>query len=387
MALAKMGKYELVRQLATGGMAEVFLAKTGGALGFEKTVVVKRIRPHLLEDPQFLQMFLQEAKLAAQLNHPNIVQVFDFGEADGSYFLAMEYIDGPNLRTLSAQSHAAGKPIDFALCAKIISSACEGLAYAHDYVNPETQQPLNIVHRDISPDNIVLAKNGAVKVVDFGIAKAAEQLYQTQSGLRKGKLAYMSPEYLKGTAPDRRADVFALGMVLYELIANRKPYDADSEVSLMHAMLYEPMVQIRARRPDIPEALERVVDTALKQDRDERYPSCRELQADLEKFIVSAGEPLSAIHLSRLISEMEAAAPAKAPGRPRSSPGLGMTPPGAASKKTPAEKSLPKRASGEQRKLVTPAKVEASSDDSTVHMTAEELERQVAALAAGSAGP
>jgi len=209
-----IGKYELIRPLATGGMAELFLARTQGALGFAKTVVVKRIRPHLLDDPQFLLMFLNEAKLAAQLNHPNIVQIFDFGEVADSYFIAMEYVDGPNLRTLSALAHAASKPIPFPLCARIVSHVCEGLAYAHEALDTETNQPLGIVHRDISPDNVVLARNGAVKVVDFGIAKAAEQIFQTQSGLRKGKVAYMAPEYLQGQTLDGRADIYALGVVL-----------------------------------------------------------------------------------------------------------------------------------------------------------------------------
>ena len=383
--MAKIGKYELIRQLATGGMAEVFLAKTGGALGFEKMVVVKRIRPHLLSDPQFLQMFLNEAKIAAQLNHPNIAQVFDFGEAEGAYYLAMEYIDGPNLRALSTQAHKAGQPIPFPLCAKIISYACEGLAYAHEYANPETKQPLDIVHRDVSPDNIVLAKNGAVKVVDFGIAKAAEQLYQTQSGLRKGKLAYMSPEYLKGTQPDRRADVFALGVVLYELISNKKPYDAESEITLMHAMIYEPMVPVRTRRPDVPEDLEWIVERALTRDREERYPSCRELQAALERFVVDQGEPLSAVHISRVIaglqSELDAAALAKTPNRGKSTPsGSGKTPSG---QKTPPKKSTgssgekKRTPSGEKPKAVTPPKAVSvpavDAEDRTVRMSSADL--------------
>jgi eukaryotic-like serine/threonine-protein kinase len=386
--LAKLGKYELVRPIATGGMAEVFLAKTEGPMGFAKTVVVKRIRPHLLDDPTFVEMFLGEAKLAAQLNHPNIVQIFDFGEADGAYYIAMEYVDGPNLRALAARASAARQPLPLAVVAKIVSYACEGLAYAHDFVSPETGQPLNIVHRDISPDNIVVAQSGAVKVVDFGIAKAAEQLHQTRSGLRKGKLAYMSPEYLKGKQPDRRADVFALGVVLYELLANKKPYDAESEVTLMHAMIYEDMVPIRARRPDIPADLEAIVEKTLRRDRDDRYPSCRELQADLERFVITQGEPLSANHVARLIAnlpmtEKEASTAARTPSRPSKPLAAFSTPAG----QTPAGQKTPaKRASGEQQRPVTPAKQAAQEDGSvasTVHMTAEELEAQVAAIASG----
>jgi len=345
--LAKIGKYELVRQLATGGMAEIFLAKTEGPLGFEKMVVVKRISPPLLGDPQFLEMFLQEAKLAAQLDHPNIAQVFDFGESGGDYFLAMEYVDGPNLRTLSTQAHKAGKPIPFPLCTKIVSYACEGLAFAHEYASPKTNRPMNIVHRDVSPDNIVLAKNGSVKVVDFGIAKAAEQLYQTQSGYRKGKLAYMAPEYLRGHAPDRRSDVYALGVVLYELLSNWKPYDAENEIALMHAMIYEAIVPLRERRHDVPEELERIVSRTLGRDPGTRYQSCRELHAALERYMVSVGEPLSSVHISKIIAGLQpeldvAATAAKTPNR----------------KLTPSGKTPPKKASGngEKRKGATPPK-------------------------------
>ena len=166
----RLGKYQLLRKLATGGMAEVFLAKTDGPMGFEKQLVIKRILPHLAEDPQFVEMFLGEAKLAAQLNHPNLVQLFDFGEAEGSYFIAMEYIDGPTLRLLLARARDLRSPISLGLAARIVSSAAEGLAYAHDFRDQVTDEPLHLVHRDVSPDNILVGRSGAVKLVDFGIA-------------------------------------------------------------------------------------------------------------------------------------------------------------------------------------------------------------------------
>src|SRR5262249_49971797 len=165
----RLGKYQLVRKLATGGMAEVFLAKADGPMGFQKTLVVKRVLPHLAENPLFTAMFLTEAKVAACLNHPNVVQVFDFGEVKGAYYLAMEYIDGPNLRTLIQHAWRRGQPPPFGLCAKVASLACEGLAYAHTFRDPETGETLNLIHRDISPENIILSRSGAVKVVDFGI--------------------------------------------------------------------------------------------------------------------------------------------------------------------------------------------------------------------------
>jgi len=305
--LAKVGKYELVRKLATGGMAEVFLAKAEWARGVERTVVVKRILSHLAEDQNFVDMFLSEAKLAAQLSHPNIVQIFEFGETEGVYYLAMEYVDGPNLRTLAARAHEQHRPIDFRICAKMIAESCEALAYAHDLTDPTTGQALQLVHRDISPDNIILSKSGAVKVVDFGIAKAVTQSHQTKTGLIKGKLAYMAPEQLKTKSIDRRADVYALGVVLYELVAGAKPYDAESEVTMMHAVLYEPMVPIRQRRPDVPAELESIVNKALAHERDERYPDCRSFHQDLERFIISSGrDPVGIFEIAKLIAELQA---------------------------------------------------------------------------------
>ena len=199
----RLGKYQLLRKLATGGMAEVFLAKTDGPMGFEKHLVIKRILPHLAEDPQFVDMFLAEAKLAAQLNHPNLVQLFDFGEAEGSYFIAMEYIDGPTLRLLLSRARDLRIPITLGLAARIVSSAAEGLAYAHDFRDHVTDEPLHLVHRDVSPDNILVSRSGGVKLVDFGIAKARGQSHHTQAGTVKGKVAYMAPEQLRGEPLDR----------------------------------------------------------------------------------------------------------------------------------------------------------------------------------------
>src|SRR5262249_50712332 len=162
--------------LGHGGMATVYRARAAGPMGFEKTLVVKCILPNLAQDPQFVEMFLSEAKLAAQLNHPNIIHIFDFGEAEGAYYIAMEYIDGPNLRALMRRAQSLSRPLPLPLCAKIISAACEGLAYAHEFSDPQTGEPLHLIHRDVSPDNILLARNGTVKLVDFGIAKAANQV-------------------------------------------------------------------------------------------------------------------------------------------------------------------------------------------------------------------
>ncbi|RKG67094.1 serine/threonine protein kinase, partial [Corallococcus terminator] len=252
-----IGKYQLIRKLATGGMAEVYLAKAAGPMGFKKTLVLKRILPHLAEEPAFVEMFLSEAKLAAQLEHPNIVQIFDFGEAGGSYFLAMELIDGPSLRKLVKR--AVEVPLPQTLCARLVASAAEGLAYAHEFRDSATDEPLGLIHRDVSPDNILVSRQGAVKVVDFGIAKVAGQKHRTQTGVVKGKLAYMPPEQLQAKPLDRRVDVYALGVVLYELLTGKRPFGTTTEEGTMRAILFEPFVPAALRRPDLSVALQHVL--------------------------------------------------------------------------------------------------------------------------------
>jgi serine/threonine-protein kinase len=327
--MQQLGKYQLIRKLATGGMAEVYLAKAAGPMGFEKTLVVKRILPHLAEDPSFVEMFLGEAKLAAQLNHPNIVQIFDFGETDGEYFLAMEYIDGPNLRVLLKRAALAHLELPPAVCARLIASACEGLAFAHDFADPETGQPLGLIHRDISPDNILVSRQGAVKVVDFGIAKSAGQSHKTQSGVIKGKLAYMPPEQVRAKALDRRADVYALGVVLYELLTGRKPYDLETDAGTMQAILFEPLVPAVQHRPDLPEPVLRILDRALAKDREQRHPDCLALAAELEEFILSVGKPVTTQQIVQLIAQVSPSTDSPMPtphGTPRSGPKLSVTP-------------------------------------------------------------
>ncbi len=302
--MTQVGKYQLVSKLATGGMAEVFLARAEGPMGFEKTLVLKRVLPHLAEDAAFVGMFFTEARVAAQLNHPHIVQIFDFGQADGTYYLAMEYIDGPDLRTLSARAVQGGVALPPAVCAKIISAACEGLAFAHDFVDPSSGKHLELIHRDISPDNILLSRQGTVKLVDFGIAKSKDQSHKTKTGLIKGKIAYMPVEQLQGQQLDRRVDVYALGLVLYELLTGKYPFEASTDVSMMQAILFEPLVPASARRPDLPQALVDILDRALAKVREQRYPDCISFQADLERFILSTGQPVGARDLAQWVERL-----------------------------------------------------------------------------------
>src|SRR5919201_953905 len=268
---APIGKYKLVRLIASGGMAEVYLARQAGAAGFEKLVCLKRILPHLARDRQFVEMFLNEARLAARLDHPNIVSIFDLGEANGNYFIAMEFIDGPSLRAVAKRAHERGERLPIAEVVKIVSMAAGGLHYAHDLAGPDGK-PLGLVHRDISPDNILVHRNGVAKVVDFGIAKAVNSSGMTRTGTLKGKVAYMPPEQLRAEALDRRADVFALGVVLYEMLGGKRPWEGDSEVSL--------------------------IGRIMTKDRNARYPGCHDLQVDLEALLVSLGQTITAARIS-----------------------------------------------------------------------------------------
>jgi serine/threonine-protein kinase len=317
-----LGRYELMGRLASGGMAEVYLAKAAGPMGFEKRLVVKRILPHLAEDASFIEMFFAEARLVAKLDHPNIVQIFDFGESGGEYYLAMEYIDGLNLRILSKRTRVAGERLPVSLCAKIVSFACEGLAYAHEFVEPETGMPLRLVHRDISPDNILVSTNGAVKLADFGIAKAANQMHRTQTGVVKGKVAYMPPEQLRGKTLDARTDLFALGVVLYELLSGRKPFEAENETGMVLAILHEEPVPITEHRADVPGSVQRIIGRALAKEPNDRYASCRELQMDLERYLRTCDEPVGAIDIARWVARVSS------PGvmEPRPTPAVAPAP-------------------------------------------------------------
>ena len=302
-----LGKYKLVKLIAAGGMAEVYLAKQAGAAGFEKQVCLKRILPHLARDKSFVDMFLNEARLASQLDHPNIVSIFDLGEANGNYFIAMEFIDGPNLRTVAKRAAELNEFLPIPEVLKIISQAAAGLQYAHDLADKDGH-PLGLVHRDISPNNVLVHRNGTAKVVDFGIAKAANSAGATRTGTLKGKVAYMPPEQLRGEPLDRRVDVFALGVVLYELITGRRPWEADNEVALIGKIMTEDPPALNELRPDAPEELVHIVHKALAKDREQRYQDCNELVADLEALLVQLGQSITS---SRVADFVRAYAPPK----------------------------------------------------------------------------
>lgn len=300
---AQFGKYLLVHRVGIGGMAELFLAKQTGLKGFEKVLAIKKILPHLTQDPEFVSMFVNEGKLAALLTHQHIVQIFDLGHVDGAYYLAMEYVMGKDLRAVSnrARERMGRVPIDHAL--SIVSQIASGLDYAHRKKDL-TGRDLNIVHRDVSPQNVLVSYEGEIKLVDFGIAKAAGIGQETKTGILKGKLAYMSPEQAMGRAIDRRSDVFALGIVLYELLTGRRLFKGDSDLSTLEQVRTAHVEPPQRIDSDIPDALQTAVLTALARDPEQRYQTAADLQAALEAISAERGRASSTLHLSQFMASL-----------------------------------------------------------------------------------
>ncbi len=297
MSIENYGSYQLIKKLAMGGMAQIYLARRKGAAGVDKQLVVKRILPHLAENDDFIKMFLDEARIAARLNHPNIVQIYDLGAQDDSFFIAMEYIHGEDVRRVWKRSVELEQPLPVALACRIIAESAAGLDHAHKAT--DGGRPLNIVHRDVSPQNILVTFEGGVKVVDFGIAKAADQATVTRSGVLKGKYSYMSPEQASGSRNlDRRVDVFALGVVLYELLTGVRLFKRPTDMQTLKAVAecqVTPPSQLGER---VPESLDAIVMKALAKDPDARYSEARHLQLALEEWLSANRQPASASHLA-----------------------------------------------------------------------------------------
>ncbi len=298
------GKYTLLRKLASGGMAELFLALQKSVAGFEKLVVIKRILPEMNQDRAFIDMLLHEARIAATLSHPNIVQIFDVGQVDGTYFIAMEHIHGEDIRSLVRQMKAAGYrefPLEHAI--GIALGMCAGLAYAHEKRDLDGS-PLNIVHRDISPQNVVITFSGDVKVVDFGIAKSDATTTETQSGRLKGKVPYMSPEQARGERLDARSDIFAAGVILFELTTGKRLFKGQSEYETLKLICDREYPLPSSVKPGYPAELERIVMRALGKSRDDRFQSAREMQAALEEFVRHERIRVSTIALQHFMQEL-----------------------------------------------------------------------------------
>jgi serine/threonine protein kinase len=296
----RFGPYQLIDRVAVGGMAEVFKAKRAGVEGFEKVVALKRILPHLSENKEFLDMFVDEAKMVAGLTHPNIVPIFDLGRIEKSYYIAMEYVHGRDLRTIMRRARDKGLRMPLDLSLRVVGQVCAALEYAHRKKD-ERGQPMQIVHRDVSPQNILVAFEGDVKLVDFGIAKAATKASNTDRGALRGKLLYMSPEQAWGRPIDRRSDVFSLGIVLYEMVTETKPFvGAGTEVSILELVRQCVITPAREINPRVPEPLDRVIMKALAREPDERYQDAGQMQRGLERFLRER-PPVSARDLARFL--------------------------------------------------------------------------------------
>ena len=284
---ARLGRYVVLKHLATGGMADVLLGRTEGIEGFERHVVLKRIRPEHARDQRFIRMFLDEARVAANLHHQHIVQVHDVGESAGEYFIAMEYLHGEDVRTIlsNASKTRAHVPLGYAIA--IVSSAAAGLHYAHERRGHD-KRPLGIVHRDVSPSNILVGYDGSIKVVDFGIAKASMRP-ETRSGSLKGKVSYMSPEQCRSDDIDRRSDVYSLGVVLYELCTTTRLFKGENDYLVMDQIVNGRVSLPQVRRPDLPNELSAIIMRAIAPDPERRYFTADELRVALEQFATRAG--------------------------------------------------------------------------------------------------
>jgi serine/threonine protein kinase len=284
----RFGNYTLLKRIKSGGMAEVFLAKTTGMEGFEKHVAIKRILPHLTESKEFVEMFIDEAKLTVQLNHANIAHIYDFGRRDNVYYIAMEFIHGRDVNALFKDAFRRKTPLPLSLCCFVMQQVCDGLDYAHRKRGPD-QRELGIVHRDVSPANILVSYEGAVKIIDFGIAKAVSKLSMTRPGLIKGKISYMSPEQMRGQPIDRRSDIFAVGIIFYEVLAGRRLFAAKTDVDTIRSVIKGAIPPLESVRPDAPPQLLQIVMRALERDPDKRYAWASEMSTDLQAFMIARG--------------------------------------------------------------------------------------------------
>jgi serine/threonine protein kinase len=299
-AICMFGRFEILGRIAFGGMAEIFLGRETTQVGASRLLAIKRILPHVADDPKFVEMFLDEARLAIQLSHPNICHIYEFGGLEGAYFIAMEWISGAPLGKILRRARASGG-IPVELAARMIGNVAEALHYAHT-VRDANGTPLAIVHRDVTPHNVMVSYDGRVKLLDFGIAKAESASTKTEAGVVKGKFAYMSPQQCLGKNIDARADVFALGICMWEAITGHSLFQRDNDYETMKAVIEDKAPAMSSKRPDVPQALEAIVSRALEKSADLRYQSAAQMQQALEDYLATTGK---AITTSRIASFME----------------------------------------------------------------------------------
>jgi serine/threonine-protein kinase len=286
--ITQFGPYKLIERISVGGMAEVYKATEHGVEGFERTVAVKRILPHIAEDDEFITMFKDEAKIAGQLNHGNIAQIYNLGQQGDSFYIALEYVAGKDLRNIFTRCQQQGKPMPIAQACFIVMKVCEGLDYAHNKRDKHGRH-LNIVHRDVSPPNVLVSYEGEVKLIDFGVAKAAGRVSRTQAGILKGKFGYMSPEQVRGMPLDRRSDVFSLGVVLYEVLVGNRLFQGDTDFATLEMVRTVDVPAPSTKNPEISKDLEAIIMKALSGEPETRYQTAMELHDELQAFMFQHG--------------------------------------------------------------------------------------------------
>lgn len=297
----KFGRYELLHKLAAGGMAEIFLARQWGQAGFFRDVVIKRLFPHFAENERALRMFQDEARLLAELSHPNIPQVFDLGYADGYWYLAMEHVGGFSLADVCRAAAKINKPMPLIVAVSIVSQICAALHHAHERLDREGRA-LRIVHRDVTPHNVMITGDGVIKVLDFGVAQTAARV-DTDAGVVRGTYAYMAPEQVRGRTLDKRADVFALGVILYELTTGKRLYRG-TDVQVMTSIVEHDVTAPRSLLPNYPAELESIVLKALQRDRGARTPSTAHFGLALDQFLLRAKMIGAPLVISRYVREL-----------------------------------------------------------------------------------
>lgn len=293
-------RYKVLEKIASGGMAEVFRAESAGLEGFKKTVAIKRVLPHLSEKKQFIGMFLDEARLSAHLSHSNCVQVFDIGVGDNTYFIVMEYVDGSDLKGLIEYRRKLAQPFPIEEACLVCVRICEGLSYAHELTDSRGES-MHIVHRDMSPPNVLLTRHGEVKIVDFGLAKANSQLEKSEPGIIKGKFSYLSPEAALGNPVDARTDIFAVGIILWELLAGRRLFLGESDLETVRLVQQARIPSVRQYNPRVPAELDATLMKALAGDPKQRYQTARELGRDLNRILFHLSRDVSSFDLAQLV--------------------------------------------------------------------------------------
>ena len=305
-------RYRVVKRLEAGGMAEVFIGEAQSVQGFKKKVAIKRVLPHLAQNKNFIGMFLDEARLGARLSHANIVSVFDIGAADDTYFIVMEFVDGCNLKKIIEVLRKQGRTVPFKEAVYITMHACRGLSFAHELLGDDGEE-MDIVHRDVSPPNILVSKRGEVKVTDFGLAKATTQLEKTDPGVVKGKFSYLSPEAARGEDVDERADIFALGIVLWEMLAGRRLFLGETDYQTVKLVQQAQVPSLSKISNEVDEEFEGVLAKALTPDPNQRYQHAREFEDALAGYLFSHQMKVTATDIANLVKSILAQADTAAP--------------------------------------------------------------------------